>query len=49
MSELRELRSYGEPGAMVYLTDCVELMGLMPAECVDVILPTRPTGSRAVG
>ena len=42
MSELRELRSYGEPGAMVYLTDCVELMGLMPAGCVDVIFADPP-------
>ena len=42
MSELRELRSCGEPGAMVYLTDCVELMGLMPAGCVDVIFADPP-------
>ena len=42
MSELRELRSYGERGAMVYLRDCVELMGLMPAGCVDVIFAAPP-------
>ncbi len=27
---------------MVYLTDCVELMGLMPAGCVDVIFADPP-------
>jgi site-specific DNA-methyltransferase (adenine-specific) len=42
MGGLRELRSYGEPGAMVYLTGCVELMGLMPAGCVDVIFADPP-------
>ena len=48
MGGLRELRSYGEPGAIVYLTDCVELMRLMPPECVDVIFadpPYRLSGS----
>jgi hypothetical protein len=28
--ELRDLESYGEPGTVVYLADCVELMRLMP-------------------
>ena len=40
--ELRELRSYGEPGAMVYLADCVELMGLMPAGSVDALFADPP-------
>jgi len=42
MGGLRELRSYGEPGAMVYLTGCGELMSLMPAGCVDVIFADPP-------
>lgn len=42
MVALRELRSYGEPGAMVYLADCVELMRLMPEECVDVVFADPP-------
>jgi site-specific DNA-methyltransferase (adenine-specific) len=36
------LRSYGEPGAMVYLVDCVELMRLMPVACVDVVFADPP-------
>jgi site-specific DNA-methyltransferase (adenine-specific) len=36
------LRSYGEPGAMVYLADCVELMRLMPVACVDVVFADPP-------
>jgi site-specific DNA-methyltransferase (adenine-specific) len=39
---LRDLKSYGEPGAMVYLADCVELMRLMPAACVDVVFADPP-------
>jgi site-specific DNA-methyltransferase (adenine-specific) len=39
---LRDLKSYGEPGAMVYLVDCVELMRLMPASCVDVVFADPP-------
>jgi site-specific DNA-methyltransferase (adenine-specific) len=39
---LHELRSYGEPGAMVYLTDCVERMRLMPAAYVDVVFADPP-------
>ncbi len=42
MAALNELRSYGEPGAVVYLVDCVELMRLMPSECVDVIFADPP-------
>ncbi len=40
--ELRDLESYGEPGAMVYRTDCVELMSLMPPACVDAIFADPP-------
>ncbi|MGF1471947.1 MAG: DNA-methyltransferase [Rubrobacteraceae bacterium] len=40
--KLGELPSYGEPGAMVYLADCVELMRLMPPACVDVIFADPP-------
>lgn len=47
MTTLRDLKSFGEPGTLVYLADCVELMRLMPAECVDVILADPPYGSRA--
>ncbi len=36
------MRSYGEPGAIVYLADCVELMRLMPAACVDVVFADPP-------
>ena len=39
---LRELESYGEPGAMVYLADCVELMRLMPAGSVDAVFADPP-------
>jgi hypothetical protein len=45
---LRDLKSYGEPGAIVYLADCVELMRHMPASCVDVIFADPPTGSPVV-
>jgi site-specific DNA-methyltransferase (adenine-specific) len=40
--ELRDLESYGEPGAIVYRTDCVELMGLIPPASVDVIFADPP-------
>ena len=40
--ELRDLEVYGEPGAVVYLADCVELMRLMPAGSVDVIFADPP-------
>ena len=39
---LRDLKSYGELGAVVYLVDCVELMRLMPAACVDAIFADPP-------
>ena len=40
--ELRDFDSYGEPGAIVYRADCVELMRLMPAESVDVVFADPP-------
>ncbi|QIN85248.1 site-specific DNA-methyltransferase [Rubrobacter tropicus] len=40
--ELRELGAFGEPGAMVYLADCVELMRLMPAGSVDAVFADPP-------
>ncbi len=40
--QLRDLESYGEPGAIVYRTDCVELMGLMPPASVDAIFADPP-------
>ncbi|HZG62055.1 MAG TPA: hypothetical protein VEY13_00880 [Rubrobacteraceae bacterium] len=47
MTTLRDLKSFGEPGTLVYLADCVELMRLMSAGCVDVIFADPPYGSRA--
>jgi site-specific DNA-methyltransferase (adenine-specific) len=40
--KLRELEAFGEPGAVVYLADCVELMRLMPAGCVDAVFADPP-------
>ena len=40
--ELRDFESYGEPGAIVYRADCVELMRLMPAGSVDLIFADPP-------
>ncbi|HET7479665.1 MAG TPA: site-specific DNA-methyltransferase [Rubrobacteraceae bacterium] len=40
--ELRDLESHGEPGALVYRADCVDLMRLMPAGSVDVIFADPP-------
>jgi site-specific DNA-methyltransferase (adenine-specific) len=40
--ELRDLEAYGEPGAIVYRVDCVELMRLMPAGSVGVIFADPP-------
>lgn len=37
-----ELRSYGEPGAVVYLADCVELLRQMPEACVDLVFADPP-------
>lgn len=40
--ELRDLQAYGEPGAMVYRADCLELMRLMPPESVDAVFADPP-------
>ncbi|MDQ4126926.1 MAG: hypothetical protein M3151_03065, partial [Actinomycetota bacterium] len=40
--ELRDLETFGEPGAVVYLADCVELMRLMPPGSVDAIFADPP-------
>ena len=42
MDGLGKLKTYGEPGAVVYLADCVELMRLMPASCVDAVFADPP-------
>jgi site-specific DNA-methyltransferase (adenine-specific) len=40
--ELRDFETFGEPGAIVYLADCVELMKAIPAGSVDVIFADPP-------
>ncbi len=40
--EPRNLETYGEPGAIVYRVDCVELMRLVPAGSVDAIFADPP-------
>jgi site-specific DNA-methyltransferase (adenine-specific) len=40
--EIRDLETYGEPGAIVYRADCVELMRLMPAGSIDAIFADPP-------
>jgi site-specific DNA-methyltransferase (adenine-specific) len=40
--ELKDFQSFGEPGAMVYLADCVSLMKLMPSASVDMIFADPP-------
>ena len=40
--ELREIEVFGEPGAVVYLADCVDLMRLMPAGSVDTVFADPP-------
>ena len=40
--DLRDLETFGEPGAVVYLADCVELMRLMPAGSVDAVFADPP-------
>ena len=40
--ELRDFEAFGEPGAMVYLGDCVDLMKVMPAASVDMIFADPP-------
>src|SRR5919112_2760365 len=40
--DLRNFEAFGEPGAMVYLADCVELIKVMPAASVDMIFADPP-------
>ena len=40
--ELRDFQAFGEPGAIVYLADCVGLMKIIPAGSVDVIFADPP-------
>jgi len=40
--ELRDLETFGEPGAVVYLADCMELMRLMPAGSVGAVFADPP-------
>jgi site-specific DNA-methyltransferase (adenine-specific) len=40
--ELRDLEAYGEPAAIVYRVDYVDLMRLMPAGSVDVVFADPP-------
>ena len=40
--ELRDFETCGEPGAIVYRADCVELMRLMPPGSVDAIFADPP-------
>jgi site-specific DNA-methyltransferase (adenine-specific) len=40
--ELRDLEAYGEPGAIVYRADCLDLMRLMPPESVDAVFADPP-------
>ena len=42
MQTLRDLKSHGEPGAVVYLADCVDLMRLIPSARVDVVSADPP-------
>jgi site-specific DNA-methyltransferase (adenine-specific) len=40
--ELRDFQASGEPGAIVYLADCVQLMKIMPPASVDMIFANPP-------
>jgi site-specific DNA-methyltransferase (adenine-specific) len=40
--DLRDFEAFGEPGAMVYLADCVALMKIMPPASVDMIFADPP-------
>jgi site-specific DNA-methyltransferase (adenine-specific) len=36
------LQAFGEPGAIVYLADCVDLMKIIPSGSVDVVFADPP-------
>jgi DNA modification methylase len=40
--ELRDLQAFGEPGAIVYLADCVDLIKTMPSGSVDMVFADPP-------
>jgi site-specific DNA-methyltransferase (adenine-specific) len=40
--ELRDFRAFGEPGAMVYLADCLDLMKIIPPGSVDMVFADPP-------
>ena len=40
--DLTDFGAFGEPGAVVYLADCVEFMRLVPAGGVDVVFADPP-------
>ena len=40
--QLRELETFGEPGAIVYLVDCLNLMQTVPQGCVDMVFADPP-------
>jgi site-specific DNA-methyltransferase (adenine-specific) len=40
--DLRDFQAFGEPGAMVYLADCVDLMKIMPPGSIDVVFADPP-------
>lgn len=40
--EFRDFQAFDEPGAIVYLADCVDLMKIMPSSCVDMIFADPP-------
>jgi site-specific DNA-methyltransferase (adenine-specific) len=40
--ELRDFQAFGEPGAIVYLADCVDLMKIIPSGSVDVVFADPP-------
>ena len=39
---MRDFRAFGEPGAIVYLADCVDLMKIIPSGSVDVVFADPP-------
>jgi site-specific DNA-methyltransferase (adenine-specific) len=40
--EVRDFQVFGEPGAIVYLADCVDLMKVIPSGSIDVVFADPP-------
>jgi site-specific DNA-methyltransferase (adenine-specific) len=40
--DIIDFQAFGEPGAIVYLVDCVKLMKIMPPASVDMIFADPP-------